>query len=138
MLGTPEFLKFVISYPQSILIIEDADDIISKRGYGGGFNISSLLNMSDGILGDCLRIQIICTFNSVLANIDKALLRKGRLIARYEFGLLEIEKCKEIAKKLGIDTPITKKMSLANLYNMLERDFGVVDPKPIGFKTSSK
>jgi hypothetical protein len=137
-LSSPDFLKFIMDYPDTILVIEDAEDIISERGRGGGFTISNLLNMTDGILSDCLRIQVICTFNYALANIDKALLRKGRLIARYEFGLLEVEKCRGIAKKLGIDTPITKKMSLANLYNMLERDFGIAESKPLGFKTSSK
>jgi ATPase family protein associated with various cellular activities (AAA) len=137
-LSSPEFLKFIMDYPDTILVIEDAEDIISERGHGGGFTISNLLNMTDGILSDCLRIQVICTFNYALANIDKALLRKGRLIARYEMGLLEIEKCREILKRLNVNALVTKKMTLADLYNMMDKDYGLAEPKAVGFKTSAK
>jgi hypothetical protein len=134
IMGAPDFIKFMADYPSSIVIIEDAEDILAQRNGEGGTTISNLLNLSDGILGDCLNIQIICTFNADLATIDRAILRKGRLIARYEFGLLGEEKCKEILKKLDILTPVTRKMTLAELYNMKERDFQEgTERKIIGF-----
>jgi len=53
--------------------------------------MANLLNLSDGLLSDCLHMQLISTFNTDIARLDKALLRKGRVIARYEFKPLTVE-----------------------------------------------
>ena len=39
----------------------------------------------------------------LLQNIDKALLRKGRLIAEYEFNELDVNKSNKLLKKINID-----------------------------------
>ena len=91
-LGQPNFISFMLKYPNSILIIEDAETLVKDRNNESANLVSNLLNLSDGLLSDCLHLQIICTFNTELKNIDKALLRKGRLIARYEFNELTDEK----------------------------------------------
>ena len=39
----------------------------------------------------CLKIQILATFNTERTQIDKALLRKGRLITDYKFENLNIK-----------------------------------------------
>ncbi|MBK7851494.1 MAG: hypothetical protein IPJ66_10260 [Bacteroidetes bacterium] len=41
------------------------------------------------MLSDCLKIQVIYTFNAPLTRIDPALLRKGRIIANCRFKALE-------------------------------------------------
>jgi len=56
-----------------------------------------LLNISDGLLYDCLNIQIICSFNIDIIKVDSALLRKGRLIAKYEFKELEVAKAQALS-----------------------------------------
>ncbi|HWY98879.1 MAG TPA: AAA family ATPase, partial [Bacteroidia bacterium] len=137
VISSPDFIKFIADFTDSVFIIEDGEELIEQRNGGGSTTISNLLNISDGFLGDCLHIQIVCTFNAELAKIDKALLRKGRLIARYEFGPLGEAKCVEILKKLNINEPITRKMTLAELYNMSEPDFGMTKSKPVGFTNSS-
>lgn len=67
--------------------------------------------------------QIIATFNCDLKSIDPALLRKGRLIANYEFNKLDIESSKILSGKLGfgIET-ITEPMTLAEIYNQNESE----------------
>ena len=61
-----------------ILIIEDAERVISDRESNGSpAGVSNILNLTDGILGDCLNIQVIATFNMKREKIDQALLRKG-------------------------------------------------------------
>ena len=91
VLTSPEFIPFIMKYPNSVLIIEDAEKVIRSRDSGGdNAATSNILNMSDGILGECLKTQIIATFNTDRENIDKALLRKGRLIAEYEFNELSL------------------------------------------------
>jgi len=77
-----------------------------------------LLNRSDGLLGDAMHQQIIATFNCDLASIDPALLRKGRLIANYEFNKLDIESAKTLSDKLGFGRDsVTEPMTLAEIYN---------------------
>ena len=62
--------------------------------------------------------QIIATFNCDLKTIDPALLRKGRLIANYEFDKLDLESSKALSDKLGFGTEhITQAMTLAEIYN---------------------
>ena len=92
--------------------------------------MSILLNLTDGIIGDVLNIKLICTFNTSLSNIDKALLRKGRLSLKYEFKKLAKEKC----RKLLNDYTINEDMSLADLYNRDdENDYSKTNSKKIGF-----
>ena len=62
--------------------------------------------------------QIIATFNCDLTKIDPALLRKGRLIANYEFNKLDLDSAKILSDKLGFGTEaITEPMTLAEIYN---------------------
>ena len=69
-----------MKHKNSVLVIEDAERVISDRqGHGSSAGVSNILNLTDGILGDCLNIQIIATFNMARERIDSALLRKGRL-----------------------------------------------------------
>ena len=64
-----------------------------------------------------MNIQIIATFNTKLINIDNALLRPERLMARKEFSELSIEKGKYLASKINISPDlIDKKMTLADIY----------------------
>ena len=77
--------RYLISNSNSILVIEDAEELIVSRDHKRNSNMAMILNMTDGILGESLGIQIIATFNTDLHNIDPALKRKGRLKSSYEF-----------------------------------------------------
>lgn len=113
----PAFLELLVSYPDSILIMEDAENIIADRSVNRSSSVSNLLNLSDGLLADFLNVQLICTFNSPLAAVDKALLRQGRLIARYEFGKLTADKAQRLSIHLGHPVPVSTPMTLAELSN---------------------
>ena len=63
--------------------------------------VSQLLNAADGIIGDCINAKIICTFNTRLNNIDKALVRKGRIKVNYEFGELTQDRADALRKRLN-------------------------------------
>jgi hypothetical protein len=119
----PELLSVLIDEPNSVFVIEDAENIIIDRETEGSSPVSALLNLSDGLLSDCLNIQIICSFNTDLSKVDSALLRKGRLIAQYEFKELETEKAQNLSEKLGFKTHISKPMNLTDIYNQEERNF---------------
>ncbi|MDJ0365699.1 AAA family ATPase [Hymenobacter sp. H14-R3] len=122
-IADPEFINLLHDNTNSILLIEDAEELLTKRDASGSNAVSNLLNLSDGLLSDGFHIQIICTFNADLARIDKALLRKGRLIASYAFGPLEQARAQALATTLGQTTPVTEAMALADIYNREEPTF---------------
>lgn len=130
--SNPDMIPFLMMYPNSIIIIEDSENIIKKREHGNDQSVSNLLNLSDGILGDCLKFQIICTFNTDKSDIDDALLRKGRLIDSYEFDKLTTDKANQLLKKLGHEET-DKPMRLSDIYNPGGNSFDDV-PISIGFR----
>lgn len=83
-------------------------------------------------------MQIICSFNTDISKVDSALLRKGRLIAQYEFAELEPQKAQNLSNKLGFKYKINQKMTLADIYNQDDKDYNSLPKsKFIGFKTAS-
>lgn len=125
---SPSFNSFMINEFSSaensnaIFIIEDAESVLRARDSGGDGRavVSTILNLSDGLLNDVYKIQLICTFNSGLENIDKALLRSGRLLARKEFCSLDVESANKLAAHLGVTNVISGDMSLADIYALRE------------------
>lgn len=122
-LTDPDFINLLIENPNSVLVIEDAEQVLQDRQESGHSAVSNLLNISDGLLADCLNIQIICSFNTQLSNIDSALMRKGRLIARYEFGRLSVTKAQRLSDSLGFSTTIMQPMTVSEVYNQSELTF---------------
>ncbi|MGZ5190916.1 MAG: AAA family ATPase, partial [Flavisolibacter sp.] len=122
-ISNPELISILINNPNCIFVIEDAENIVVDREKDGQSPVSALLNISDGLLSDCLNIQVICTFNTDISKIDSALMRKGRLIAKYEFKELEVEKAQSLSRKLGFNTNIRSPMTLTAIYNQQEKDF---------------
>jgi hypothetical protein len=133
-IGSPGFLTFLADNPDSILIIEDAENVIMERSGGANGAISNLLNLCDGLLSDCLNIQVVCSFNTDISKIDPALMRKGRLIAKYEFKKLTLEKAQQLSDSLGFKNLITKEMSVSEIYNQDQMEFSCKEvAAPIGF-----
>ena len=113
----PNFLPFLLKHSNSILIIEEAEKIIAQRNGGDSTGVSNLLNLTDGIIGDCLNIQVIATFNTSRERIDTALLRKGRLLAEHAFGPLNAEDSNILLNKLDKKHTTKIPMTLADIYN---------------------
>ena len=97
-----------------------------------------LLNLTDGMLGESLGIQVICTFNTDVRNIDKALMRKGRLIASYEFQELTLCKTAQLLKFLkSPNFSVKKSMTLGDIYCIKEIDYSKEKKNSIGFLIES-
>jgi Cdc6-like AAA superfamily ATPase len=119
MLSEPTIIPFLMDHKNSILIIEDAERVISDReGNGSPAGVSNILNLTDGILGDCLNIQVIATFNMKREKIDQALLRKGRLIAEHKFERLSVDDTNKLLKSLKKNHTVEEGMVLADIYNI--------------------
>jgi ATPase family associated with various cellular activities (AAA) len=130
----PDFIQLLISNPNSVLIIEDAENVIMDRKLNNNASVSNLLNISDGLLADFLNVQLICTFNSPVTMVDSALMRKGRLIAKYEFGKLGVEKAQRLSRHLGFTNSITRPMTIAEIANPGEKEVSVDRTKVMGFR----
>jgi ATPase family associated with various cellular activities (AAA) len=130
----PSLISILVDNPNSVFVIEDAENIVVDREKDGNSPVSALLNISDGLLADCLNVQIICSFNTDISKIDSALMRKGRLIAKYEFKELEVRKAQQLSNKLGFTSIIQQPMKLTDIYNQDEKDFQQTrKSNPIGF-----
>ena len=125
----PGFMTFlsktVTNYSRTghycILLIEDAEPLLVTRHTDGRVQgITNLLNMTDGLLNDMLKLQIICTFNVELKKLDAALLRPGRLIARKEFKALPELDANLLAQRLGIKHHFEEPTTLSEIYAKLK------------------
>lgn len=131
----PNFVSFLITNKNSILVIEDAEKVIISRDSNSENSVvSTILQLTDGLFSDFLNIKIICTFNTSIDKVDKALLRKGRMIAYYEFKALTTDKTNALLTTLGHETG-KKAMTLAEIFNINKIDFeSRTTANAIGFK----
>lgn len=140
-ISSPNFVTFLMENPDSILMIEDAENVLKTRAAGGNQAISNLLNITDGILSDALHLQVVCTFNCPRDDIDSALLRPGRLIAEYKFEELSEIKTVALLNKLytkeqlkEVPDKIKKKMTVAQIFNLVEEmPITIVKKQSFGF-----
>ena len=108
-LANSTLFTFFNDNKNSILIIEDCEKLFTDRNNGNPF-IDTMLNLTDGIMGEMFKIKFICTFNCPVSKIDKAVLRKGRLSLIYEFKKLSLEKTK------ALNPNATEPRTLADIY----------------------
>jgi hypothetical protein len=135
-LDSANMAKLLIENENTVFIIEDAEELLNARTNGKHSAMSMLLNLTDGLLGEALGIQIIVTFNTHPASLDKALLRKGRLIALYEFKPLAVEKANILLKKSGKNNrEAVGPMTLADIFHAQDEGFQFNNHQrnPIGF-----
>ena len=117
--------EFLSDHKQHVLIIEDCEKLFTDRNNGNQF-LNSMLNLTDGIIGEAFNIKFVCTFNCPKSKIDQAVLREGRLSLIYEFKKLTLDKTKELLPTA------TEPMTLAQIYNTKDNGNKKKDKK-IGF-----
>ena len=122
VLSKPEFIGFWAEQRRNhadrkfVVILEDSDAALMTRGSDNREQVSAILNLSDGMLADFLRLQIICTINCSAADIDPALLRPGRLVCHRVFGRLDYTQAARLAQSLGRKLPSARDYSLAEVF----------------------
>ena len=131
-LEAPSFINFFANHQDSIIVIEDAEALLTERKEGNT-SISTLLNLTDGMLGEALRIKVICTFNCDISQIDSALKRKGRLKFSYDFKELSLDKTNILLKKVGIEHTSEEPMVLTDIINFDVEQYEKEDKPKIGF-----
>ncbi|MEM6298774.1 MAG: AAA family ATPase [Bacteroidota bacterium] len=135
---SPDLITFLSDYQDSVLIIEESEDSVQDRDRfeADKASIANLLNVSDGLLSDVLNLKIICTFNTDIRNLDKALLREGRLLGIHRFDRISAEQANKIAEENELDKTFEKPATLAEIFNRsLNEDLtDFVDGSGVGFQ----
>jgi hypothetical protein len=115
------------------LIIEDAEQALMARANDNRSLVQVVLNYSDGMLADFLRLQIIATVNCRASDLDEALLRPGRLMARRHFGRLSRADARRLAAHHGLSlSGGPEDYSLAEIFNEQE-ETNSTENKILGF-----
>lgn len=132
-IGSPSFVEFLGDNKDSVFILEDCEDVIMSRNSRFMSGISSILQMSDGLMSDIFNVKFICTFNCDIGNVDDAVLRKGRCVAQYEFGKLDKKKVEVLMKELGHELSEYEDMTHADIYNYTGEEASTPKRKKAGF-----
>lgn len=75
-----------------LVIIEDADELLSADAkHRKGQDVSRLLNLCDGLIGQGLRILVLITTNEEVGKMHPAIIRSGRCLANLSVGKLAPE-----------------------------------------------
>ena len=115
--GEPEFMDLLLEMSQTptVLVVEDAEDVVTPDSRGRGPAASTLLNLTDGLLNDVAHVQVVLTFNVAIDRIDPALLRNGRLLVRHAMNPLTKADAQRLADAKNIDTVIRGPTMLADV-----------------------
>jgi ATP-dependent 26S proteasome regulatory subunit len=121
-ISDPDIFSILVKKKKCVIILEDAEKILVSRERQDNEYISTILNLSDGILSDMIQASVVITYNCDDAKIDKALKRKGRTMIDYKFDKLSIDDSKKLAKTLKFTdsqiNSIKEPMSLSEIYNI--------------------
>lgn len=127
------FIDLLLDNKNAVIILEDCETMLSDRMTTGNQMLSTLLNLSDGIIGDSMNFKFICTFNAPIGKLDQAIQRKGRMKVKYEFKKLTAEKTHALGEKLGFNIPKTESLPLSEIFNYNEDNGKEKETKKIGF-----
>lgn len=141
-LGGPELLPLLLSHRSStngpiILILEDADRCLVARDEKNIHSIQSLLNLGDGILGSMLDLRIIATTNAKKLEMEKAIMRPGRLSKILNVGLLSNHVATSVFNKLIPNHKIpdklahTGELTLAEVYSIARESGWVPESRKV-------
>jgi len=121
-ISDPDIFSILVKKKKCVIILEDAEKILVSRERQDNEYISTILNLSDGILSDMIQASVVITYNCDDTKIDKALKRKGRTMIDYKFDKLSIDDSKKLAKTLKFTdsqiNSIKEPMSLSEIYNI--------------------
>ena len=114
------FIDFLTDDENDIMIVEDADALLSNRESDQNKIMSKFLNVSDGLVKVDSKKMVFTTNISQLARVDQALLRRGRCFAAVEFRKLTASEARDAARATGQldqDWSTQEQWSLAEIFN---------------------
>ena len=141
-LSSPDMVEFWMRINRlgtecrKIVVLEDAEDLLTERAVDNQAKVSALLNIGDGLMSDYLQLHLLCTVNCPLDKLDPAITRPGRLTAVREFRRLDRKHAERIATARAITLPKQDDYSLAEIYRGNQWRDDQQAGKKIGFAVS--
>lgn len=124
------FQNFLFDKENNVLIIEDADKILTSREADKNKLMSRFLNISDGLIKLPNKKLIFTTNVTDFTKVDEALMRPGRCFASVHTRPLTFEEAQKAAKAAGLSVPVDgREYSLADLFNIGPK----IEARRIGF-----
>jgi len=128
------FIDFLADDEHNIMIIEDADLLLSNRESEQNKIMSKFLNVSDGIVKVASKKMVFTTNISQMSKVDPALLRKGRCYASVEFRAMTPSEASKAAESAGEPSQNWNSKERWTLSEVFNRDIETAEaPKPVGF-----
>lgn len=123
----------------NLIVFEDAGELLhrdAKDRTGQGF--SRLLNLTDGILGQGLKMKILITTNEQEDDLHPAIMRQGRCADLCHFERFDTLQAEEWLNRYDhtLTDGNTSSYQLADLYTMINDNRSLIDmeERTIGFK----
>jgi hypothetical protein len=108
VLSAPHFVGFWLEQNRrhgpktKLAIIEDAENLLLPRDERSRAQVSNLLNIGDGFLGEHLKLHVVATTNTPMRRLDEAVMRPGRLMGTREFRRLNRAEALRLAEAKGL------------------------------------
>jgi ATPase family associated with various cellular activities (AAA)/Domain of unknown function (DUF5925) len=118
-----------------LLVLEDTGEMLTldaKEHVGQA--LSRLLNVTDGLIGQGLRLLILVTTNEELGRLHPAVVRPGRCAAELTFTKLSASEVQSWLREHGITDGPAASTSIAELFGMVNGHVAH-SPAPVGFRT---
>jgi hypothetical protein len=103
----------------TLIVLEDAGELMTGEARKeAGQGLSRLLNVTDGLLGQGLKVMVLITTNEPIGTLHPAVTRPGRCLAEIEFGPLSVDQANEWLRLNDSEATVDAPTTLATLYAM--------------------
>ena len=99
-----------------VLVLEDAETLLAGRANQKGSPVSALLNLTDGLMTQFIKLHLVCTINSMLDDVDPALLRPGRLRFFKNFERIPRKRAEQMAKEYNLTLSDKADFTIAEIF----------------------
>lgn len=118
---------------RNVVIIEDAESLLERRDALNRSRLEEFLNVSDGLMSEFLRLQVVATINCPVERLDPAITRAGRLVSYRSFSRMDRARAQALATAKGLHLPEQENYSMAEIYAGKPVDLAEFQPKKLGF-----
>jgi ATPase family protein associated with various cellular activities (AAA) len=119
-----------------LVVLEDAGELLSPHARErAGQGVGRLLNLTDGLIGQGLKVLVLLTGNEPLDRLHPAVSRPGRCAASVAFRPFTAEEARDwITERGDIPCRVEEEATLADLYARIEGRSPSRPPRrPVGF-----
>lgn len=124
LMGNDEFyIDFLRNEDRDILIIEDADLLLTSRESDSNKAMARLLNLSDGLINVIKKKVVFSTNLADMTRIDDAIIRPGRCFDVLDFRKLEGAEINKVCELHKLPLMDVERANLSEIFNREERSF---------------